>query len=276
MAHIETSQQATDAVFARDNTFAQLYEKELVSPVFTPWAKQLIERASPARGAAVLDVACGTGIVARLARERIGQSSRFVGVDRNEEMLSVARAVAPDIDWRQGDAAALPLERGETFDFVFCHQGIQFFSDKPAAASAMHRALKGGGVVAVGVWRSLQEYGVFAELDAIAERIVGTIDDARHSFPDADALAALLTDAGFSNVDVQARSLKLQFRLDSLVPLNAAAVVGMSERGRTMTETEKRSAITEVIASSLAELRPRCSDGLLYTDSSANLGIGYA
>jgi len=83
----------------------------------------------------VLDIACGTGIVARVAEERLGGAGYFVGIDLSPEMLAVARAVAPGIDWREGNASSLPLREREQFDVVVCRQGLQFFSDKPAAAA---------------------------------------------------------------------------------------------------------------------------------------------
>ena len=75
---------------------------------FAQWAPSLCEAAGIAAGQRVLDVACGTGIVARTAAEIVGPAN-VVGVDLNEAMLTVARRVRPDIDWRQGDVAALPF-----------------------------------------------------------------------------------------------------------------------------------------------------------------------
>jgi Methyltransferase domain len=69
----------------------------------------------------------GTGIVARLARERLGADSRITGVDINSEMIAVARSIEPDISWHRGNALELPFENG-SFDVVLCQQGFQFFS----------------------------------------------------------------------------------------------------------------------------------------------------
>jgi ubiquinone/menaquinone biosynthesis C-methylase UbiE len=60
----------------------------------------------------VLDVACGTGVVARTAADRMGGQGRVVGLDLNQGMLTVAGRLRPDIEWRQGDAADLPFESG--------------------------------------------------------------------------------------------------------------------------------------------------------------------
>src|SRR5262245_37506230 len=97
-------------------SFAEMYERLLVPALFRPFAEVLIDRAEVADGDHVLDVACGTGIVARLARERVGDSGRVVGVDLSPPMLAVARGVEPEVDWREGNATALPLGPGEVFD----------------------------------------------------------------------------------------------------------------------------------------------------------------
>ena len=88
---------------------AELYEAAFVPGFFAQWAPLLCDAADVGPGQEVLDVACGTGIVARTAAGRVAPAGRVVGVDLNEAMLTVARRVAPDLDWREGDAAALPV-----------------------------------------------------------------------------------------------------------------------------------------------------------------------
>jgi ubiquinone/menaquinone biosynthesis C-methylase UbiE len=106
------------------------YEHHMVPTFFKPWAKELLTRATLQRGERILDVACGTGIVARLAAEQFGSSGYVMGVDLNAGMLEVARAQTPTsgatVEWREGDANALPCA-DTTFDVVFCQQGFQFF-----------------------------------------------------------------------------------------------------------------------------------------------------
>jgi ubiquinone/menaquinone biosynthesis C-methylase UbiE len=126
-------------------TFPEMYERWLVDPLFRPWAEMTLEELELSPGDRVLDIACGTGIVARVAKERLGDAGCIVGIDINSDMLAVARAAAPRIDWREGNASALPLREGEQFDVVVCQQGMQFFPDKPAAAAQMRRALVKGG-----------------------------------------------------------------------------------------------------------------------------------
>jgi SAM-dependent methyltransferase len=110
------------------------YERHLVPALFGPWAAQLVELAAPGPGERVLDVACGTGIVARRAAALVQPGGAVAGLDSNRGMLEVARAAAaevrPVIDWRAGDAADLPFPDG-VFEVVLCQQGLQFFPELP-------------------------------------------------------------------------------------------------------------------------------------------------
>jgi ubiquinone/menaquinone biosynthesis C-methylase UbiE len=221
-------------------TFTEIYERVLVAPLFRPFAEQLVARIAPTRGDTVIDVACGTGIVARVARERLGPDARIVGVDVAPAMLAVARTVDPTIDWREGNAVSLPVSGDEQFTVLTCHQGLQFMPDKPAAIREMRRVLAPGGRVAIAAWRSLDDHPAVRDLNEIAERHVGRIADSRHSFGDATALKNLLTEGGFEQVNVQTVAHDVQFA-DGFVyaRLNAMAVIGMSERSQGMSDVER-------------------------------------
>ena len=237
--------------------FPEMYEQGLVAPLFRPWAEVLVEESGIAPGQSLLDVACGTGIVARLAHARAGEGARAVGVDVSPQMLEVARRVAPAVDWRQGDAAALPVPDGERFDHVFCHQGLQFFGDKAAAVREMRRALGPGGTLTLGVWRALEEAPFFRDLHAIGERHLGPFVDQRHSFGDPQALEVLLRDAGFDDVRVRARSRTIRFENGALiVRLNTMALVGMSPAGKTMSEEDRVGVVGEIVRDSEDVLGP--------------------
>jgi ubiquinone/menaquinone biosynthesis C-methylase UbiE len=239
--------------------FTEIYERVLVGPLFRPFAEQLGARVALRRGDSVIDVACGTGIVARLARERLGPEARIVGVDLAPAMLAVARAVDQTIDWRHGNATSLPVGAKEQFTVLTCHQGLQFVPDKPAAVREMHRVLASGGRVAIATWKPLEDLPGMAELNAVAERQVGRIVDSRHSFGDANALRQLLIDGGFSDADVAGFRHDVQFADGALFArLNAMAVIGMSEKGKGMSEAE-RGELAERIAAESQDAISRAS-----------------
>ncbi len=72
---------------------AEAYERCLGPAIFTPWARDLVELAGPVLGERVLDVACGTGVVARAVGSRVGAAGKVVGLDLNAGMLEVARSL---------------------------------------------------------------------------------------------------------------------------------------------------------------------------------------
>ena len=187
---------------------AESYEAYLAS-AFRPWADQLIERAGLSAGERVLDVACGTGIVARRAALRVGASGTVVGLDLNAGMLSVASRASvglqPAIEWRQGSALELPFA-AESFDAVFCQQALQFLSDPVAALIEVRRVLAPGGRVAANVCRPIAcSPGYVALADALA-RHVGPDAAAimRSPFPPwtVEGVRRLFADAGFAHPHV--------------------------------------------------------------------------
>jgi ubiquinone/menaquinone biosynthesis C-methylase UbiE len=118
----------------------QNYEKYFVAAIGRPLAQDLVETASLRAGERVLDVACGTGIVARLAAERVGSTGSVVGLDLNPGMLAVARSLTPSIEWHETSAESMPFQ-DQAFDVVLCQMGLQFVQDKPAALREVRRVL---------------------------------------------------------------------------------------------------------------------------------------
>jgi ubiquinone/menaquinone biosynthesis C-methylase UbiE len=198
----------------------ELFERYLVPAVTAPWAADLVAVADPPQGPRVLDVACGTGIVARQAAQRVGSAGHVVGLDLNPGMLAVARGLPPlpgaPIAWREASAVALPFTEA-TFDLVLCQQGLQFFPDRPAALREMHRVLAPGGRLALSVYSTIAHNPATQALaDALARhgaQQAAAIKRAEHALADANALHALLTEARFR--DVAVRTATLTVRLPS-------------------------------------------------------------
>lgn len=188
---------------------ADLYERRLVPAMFARWAPRLIEAADVRVGESVLDVACGTGVVARLAAERVGVAGRVVGLDLNAAMLAVARSLPPvagaPIEWREASALAMPLPDG-AFDVVLCQQGLQQFPDRPAALGEMRRLLRSPGRLAASVWGRIERSPGMAALVEALERHVGVAAASNRRAPfalgDADELGSLVHGAGFRDVTV--------------------------------------------------------------------------
>jgi ubiquinone/menaquinone biosynthesis C-methylase UbiE len=195
---------------------AEMYEAKFVPALFAEWAPRLVGLAGVAPGHAVLDVACGTGIVARTAADCLGGRGRVVGVDLNEAMLTVARRVRPELEWRQGDVRELPFP-DESFDVVLCQMALMFFPDRAPALREMRRVVRESGTVAVVVPSGLRTQPAYAPFVEMA---------ARHAGPDAVSLlgtyfvcgdltelTGLVRSAGLEVLDTQTR--RGHVRLDS-------------------------------------------------------------
>lgn len=157
------------------------------------------------RGDRVLDVACGTGVLARAAAEITGPPGSVAGLDIDPGMLAVAKRVAPGIAWHQGDAGSLPFP-DRSFDAVVSQFGLMFFPDRPAALQEMWRVLRPGGRMAVAVWASLDETPAYAIEADLIERFGGraAAEALRAPFAlgDRARLAATFAEAGIPDVSI--------------------------------------------------------------------------
>jgi ubiquinone/menaquinone biosynthesis C-methylase UbiE len=253
-------------------SFPRMYERSLVEPLFRPWAEALLARADLAAGMRVVDVACGTGIVARLAHQRLRGNGRVVGIDVSAPMLEVAREIEPDVDWREGDAAALPVHGDERFDRAFCQQGLQFFAKREAAARELRRVLAPGGVLLASVWLPAETMPVFDVLQRTAERHLGPIRDQRYAFGDASALSELLTGAGFADVRVETQRLVSRFNDGAeFVRMNTMALIGMS--GSKLGDTERDNLLETIAAESMRAVRPFLDGDALVCEMRSHIAV---
>jgi ubiquinone/menaquinone biosynthesis C-methylase UbiE len=262
---------------AAQQSLPALYERWLVMPLFRPFAERTLDLIGVQRGERVLDVACGTGVVARVAKERLGADGHVVGVDLSPNMLAIARTAAPETDWREGNAAALPIGDGESFDVVVCQQGLQFMQDKLAAVREMKRASAPGGRVAISTWRAVRDIPFMQDLERIAERHLGPIHDARHSFGDPAELERLVQDAGFQDVQIKQLSHTVRFDDRLIFPrLNAMALIGMSPNSKAIADDERRRIADAIVADSVAVLEPYGDGFGLAFELTTNLAIARA
>ena len=246
---------------------AETYERYFVPAMFLPWARILLRHAALQSGERVLDVACGTGVVARQAAPSVGADGRVVGVDMNLAMLAVAQALpAPPgakINWREGDATALPFPDG-AFDVVLCQHGLPFFPDRVHAVQEMRRVLAPKGRTLTIVLQALSRHPVFETLmESVARHLalptsLVTIPFALHN---AKELRSLFIAAGFQKVDILPASTTVRFReAEHFVPLavasSAAAVPAFAQL-----EASDRKALFERVRGETEPIIRRYIDG---------------
>jgi len=185
---------------------AQAERYEAHTGVFMgPSAQLIVDRAGLRGGDAVLDLACGTGLIARAAWPHVAPGGRVAAVDVNPGMLAVARSLAgPGVEWSEAPAEDTPFDDA-TFTHVLCQQGFQFFADPLSSAREAHRVLRGGGVLLATVWATPggNPY-IETQLVLLAELNPDVAPSAQAATPpNADEmLASMASDAGFGDVTV--------------------------------------------------------------------------
>jgi ubiquinone/menaquinone biosynthesis C-methylase UbiE len=222
MGHLENIMANTQ--YQLEGTAPQLYERETVQTLGRPLAELMFAHVALQAGDRVLDAACGTGIVTRVAAQRFPHLAHIVGVDLNPGMLDVARVHTPPmgvpVAWQQGDLGALPFPEGR-FEVVLCQQGLQFVPAPGTALREMCRVLAPGGRLAFTVFSEVPVY--YAVLaDALARHVsaaAATSCLSRYTLQEATRLQTLVDAAGFGVITL--RILEVPRRM----PASAASVV---------------------------------------------------
>ncbi len=185
---------------------AEVYDQFFLPALFAEWPERLLEAARIGPGQEVLDVACGTGVLALAAADRVGPQGSVVGLDINEGMLAVARTKDATIDWRHGRAEALPFP-DRSFDAVVSQFGLMFFEDRVAAIQEMLRVLRPGGRLAIAVWDSLDNTPGYAAVTELLRRLFGNQVaeglEAPYILGDLQALRTLLDHAGVAAATIE-------------------------------------------------------------------------
>ena len=257
----------------------ELYERYLVPAITSKWAADLIERATPMHEEAVLDVACGTGVVARLAAERMARG-RVVGLDLNPGMLAVARSAShagPPIEWVEGSVLSLPFD-DKSFDLVLCQLGLQFFPDRPLALREMRRVLGKSGRIALSVFSAIEQtpaaYAFVQALDRNFGPTASATKRTEHIFSDAADVATLLTTEGFEDVVVKTVTQRISFPsvLDYVrFQLIATPMAGLLDD---RSDLEREQAIEAIAAHTASLLEPEMlRDGRLTFPQVAHVAL---
>jgi ubiquinone/menaquinone biosynthesis C-methylase UbiE len=184
---------------------ARAYEALFVPALFGQFAPKVADAARVGQGERVLDVACGTGILAREILGRVGPSGRVAGIDPVPGMIHVAQQIAPAVEWREGNAESLPFS-DDSFDAVVSQFGLMFFMDRGQAIREMLRVLTSGGRLAVAVWDSLQNIPAYASAVELLQRTAGqqAADALRAPFVlgDQNELSKMFSEVGANCIEI--------------------------------------------------------------------------
>jgi len=242
---------------------AKEYDEYFVPALFEPWARDLIRRAQIWKGDRVVDLACGTGIVAcRIA----GSGAAVTGVDSSEEQLEQAKIRAREesvpVTWLQRDFAATSL-KAASVDLVTCQQGLQFAADRAAVVKEARRLIASGGRAFFSCWAELAKQDGFREVEEVAMKHFGPGDGKATSMTEVE-LRGLLSKP-FMAVQVETTSRLVRFpepeRFARTVLTARAA-----DRGGTMND--------HALAEAVAALAKFVVDDKLELQSATIVGVG--
>ncbi len=190
------------------------YETLFVPALFAPWTKHLVNGVSVDDGDHVLDIACGSGALARDALARAGQKGRVVGLDPAPGMIAAAREVESKIEWVLGTAEELPFDN-DSFECVVSQFGVMFFQDRQKAANEMFRVIKPGGRLAIAAWHSIDQNPAYGDIVSVLDEHVSSAagDAVRLPFclGNPDQVAELLSLSGFEDIDFETKTERANF-----------------------------------------------------------------
>jgi SAM-dependent methyltransferase len=255
---------------------AEAYDRYLVPSLFEPWSRELIQRAKVWKGDRVLDVACGTGIVAcRIA----ATGAQVTGLDVTPGMLAQAKVRAGEegvgVTWVERSAERLPFAAG-SFDLVTCQQGVQFVADRAAAVKEMRRVLAPGGRAVIACWTGLEGQPGYAPLHEVARRHFGERGfSAPFSLGGEAVLRGLLAGAGFAPIAIETVTRVCRFPdPEVFVRRTLVAAAGFFPELEALDPELREARITAAAAEATPALADRIEGGQLVMPTQSLLAVG--
>jgi len=252
----------------------EIYERVMVPLWFGRWAEALVDLLSLQPSDRVLDVACGTGVTTRMARQKVGAGGKVDGLDINASMLAKARELAAglDIGWLESDVAEIDLP-ADSYDVIMSQHGYHYFPDKPAALTEFRRLLAPQGRMAFSIWDGHSPYthAICAAVERHISPEIAHKQRSQRQTPSAEDLRGQVESAGFSGVSIQRQELRIEVPLaQEFVPqhLGSMPIAGAFQA---LSEDKKKSLVADVedaLASYVQGAR------IVYPDA-VNVAVGY-
>jgi ubiquinone/menaquinone biosynthesis C-methylase UbiE len=252
----------------------KIYEEVMVPLWFGRWADALVDALAIRKSERVLDIACGTGVTTRIAKEKVGPGGRVDGLDINAPMLAKAEELADglEIGWLESDVCENGLQSG-TYDVILSQHGYHYFPDKSGALLEFHRLLARGGRMGFSVWDGHSPYtqAICAAVERHISPEIAAKQRSQRQTPSAADLSGQATQGGFSDVVVHRQELLIDVPHPSeFVPLHLASMP-IASAFLTLSQTGQAALIDDVVTALKDYLH---EDRLIYPDA-VNVVIGH-
>lgn len=201
----------------------QRYGWDLAASDYEPlWRAQLaaahqrvLACASLAPGQRVLDVACGTGLIALAAAEAVGPLGAVVGVDLSAEMVEALRQRAHErrlanVQCARMDAEQLALHDA-SFDVALCALGLMFVPDPEQALREMRRVLRPGGRAVIAVWGERLRCGWSTVFPIVEAEVASDVCPLFFRLGNGDTLARVCADARFDAIELHRVATTMEY-----------------------------------------------------------------
>ncbi|MDR6264905.1 methyltransferase domain-containing protein [Roseobacter sp. N2S] len=259
--------------FQLSGSAPEIYENTMVPLWFGRWAEALLTLVSLEIGESVLDVACGTGVTTRIAKQDVGSDGRVTGLDINAGMLTKARELAADIDiiWMESDVLGTGLPEN-SFNAVISQHGYHYFPDQPAALKEFYRVLAPSGRIAMSIWDGHSAYtkAICSAVEKFISPDVAKKQRSQRETPSANSLIASASEAGFRNVAITRQELSINVPLAAeFVPLHLGSMP-IANAFHSLPDAEKEALVADVAHA----MRDYVVDGQIIYPDAVNVVTG--
>jgi ubiquinone/menaquinone biosynthesis C-methylase UbiE len=231
-------------------------------------AYALIERARPiGPSARVLDLSGGAGVIGRLLRQRLGRAAPFTRLGASADLFAARHIRRPEFEV---SLLGLPFEN-DSFDLVFCQDTLHYAPDPLAALIEIQRVLAPRGRLLLSTSRSRRQQPLHDALGHVTEHHLGPLNERPHSVSDPETLHQLLSEAGFTDIQLEIVMITESFRS---LPVHVEGQSGLDLVQNDDPSRERRLAAVEANSDHVVESVP--TEGGYVASSSANVVLARA
>jgi ubiquinone/menaquinone biosynthesis C-methylase UbiE len=231
--------------------------------LFAPISEVLIDRAKARPGERIVDIGCGCGALTIALAEQVGSSGHALGIDISAPMLARAREMAPKdapVQFVLADATVHQFQNAARADLLVSRFGVMFFADPVRSFVNIRTALRSEGRLTFACWREPRENPwLMTPLLAAYNHVpqlpkLGPEDPGPFSFASKDRVRRILSEAGFSKIEMEPCDFSLDMAIGRGLDAAVATALDSGPTSRALEDqpTDKVAEATNSIRKALA------------------------